>query len=304
MRTASTPALIAATLALLAGLPGCPPDASPPEDRSPAAGARLSVSIPPQAHFVERIAGERARIEVLVPPGQSPATYEPTPTQMGVLAEADVFFRIGVPFEAGLMTRIGESMPGLHVVDTRSGVPLRSFAEHGDSHDAGGAHDHGGEDPHIWLAPQLVEIQAGTIADELTRLDPAHADEYEANRARFVGELRSLHEELAAILPTGATITVFHPSWGYFCDEFGLRQVAIEVEGKEPAPRQLQQMIEDARARQVRTVFVEPQFSSASAQAIAREIGADVVAIDPLARDWAANLRDVAHKIAAAEVRS
>ncbi len=279
-------ALVLAGSVVLAG--GCRRPVAPPEDASPSADGRLSVfvSIPPQAYFVERIAGERVRIEVLVPPGQSPATYEPTPTQMAALAGADALLRIGVPFENGLMARIGESMPGLNVVDTRTGVPLRSFGEHG------------AEDPHIWLAPRLVEIQAGTIADELARLDPAHADEYEANRAAFVRELDALHEELAAVLPEGATITVFHPSWGYFCDEFGLRQVAIEVGGKEPAPRRLQQMIEEARARQVSTVFVEPQFSSASAQAIAREIGAQVVSLDPLARDWADNLRDVAHKIA------
>lgn len=296
---------LAALLTALVLAGGCqPPQTSPASDSPSPPDARptVFVSIEPQAYFAERVAGGRARVEVLVPPGQSPATYEPTPAQMAALAGADVFFRIGVPFEAGLMARIGESMPQLNVVDTRLGVPLRSFAEHGDPHEAGGAHDHGGDDPHIWLAPRLVEIQAGTIAGELARLDPAHADGYEANRVAFVEELRALHDELAGILPRGATITVFHPSWGYLCDEFGLTQVAIEVEGKEPAPRQLQQMIDDARARQVSTIFVEPQFSSASAQAIAREIGAQVVPIDPLARDWAANLRDVAHAIAVAEV--
>lgn len=292
-----------ASLALLVG--GCPPRAEPPGyDQAARRDGRLLVfvSIQPQAYFVERIAGERARVEVLVPPGQSPETFEPTPTQMGALAGADVFFRIGVPFEDGMIARITSTVKGLNVIDTRRGVPLREFAEHGEAHTHGG-HEHGADDPHIWLAPRLVEIQAGTIADELARLDPTHAEEYEANREAFVRELGALHDELAAILPEGATITVFHPSWGYFCDEFGLTQVAVEVGGKEPAPRQLQQMIEEARARRVSTIFVEPQFATASAQTIAREIGAEVVPIDPLARDWASNLRDVARKIAAAEVR-
>lgn len=304
MRTAVAFGLLAAMFVALAGIIGCPHAGSPPpEPAAPVEDGRLSVfvSIPPQAYFVERVAGEHARVEVLVPPGQSPATYEPTPTQMAALADADVFFRIGVPFENGLMARIAQSMPRLEVVDTRQGVPLLSFSEHGDGQAAGtAAHDGGVKDPHIWLAPRLVETQAGVIAEELSRLDPAHADEYEANRAAFVQELRAVHDELAGILPRGVTITVFHPSWGYFCDEFGLEQVAIEVEGKEPTPRQLQRTIEQMRAEQVRTVFVEPQFATASAQAIAREIGAQVVAIDPLARDWPANLRDVAHKIAEA----
>lgn len=295
--------------AFVVALSGCRPtpqtaqENAPPADDGSATKSKLFVfvSIPPQAYFVERVGGEMVDVQVLVPPGQSPATYEPTPMQMSALAKADVFFRIGVPFETALMERIEASMPDLNVVDMRQGVPLRTFGAH--KHVAAdwvSERDGGANDPHIWLAPRLVEVQIQTIAEELARLDPPHAESYYQSMRQFRTELQQLHHELEQILPAGGSFLVYHPSWGYFADEFGLKQVVVEVEGKEPGPRRLQQIIEWAREHSVNTVFVEPQFATASARSIAREIGAEVVSIDPLARDWMDNLREVARKIAAA----
>ncbi|MGD9496463.1 MAG: metal ABC transporter solute-binding protein, Zn/Mn family [Armatimonadota bacterium] len=288
----------AVAVGVLAGLAtgGCRRGAQPVEERPSAheAAVHAIVSIPPQAYFVERLGGERVAVSVLVEPGQSPETYEPTPAQMTALGEADVYFRIGMPFEEGLVARIEASMPGLRVVDTREGIQLRPMEAHGHAHGAKGALD-----PHTWLAPRLVIRQAHTIATELAALDPTHADDYEARRREFARELMALHEEIAETLRPvrGREIVVFHPSFGYFCDAFGLRQVPIEAEGKEPGPRQLEEIIARAKAQKGRAIFVQPQFAKASAEAIAREIGAEVVTLDPLARDYPANLREIAHAV-------
>jgi zinc transport system substrate-binding protein len=154
-------------------------------------------------------------------------------------------------------------------------------------------------DPHIWLDPLLAKIQARTIADELSRLDPDGSDLYAQNLASLLDDLDSLDAEIREALgpARGSTMLVFHPSWGYFADRYGLRQLAIEVEGKSPGARQLHEIIETARAQGVRVIFVQPQFSTAGAEAIAREIGAVVTYADPLPRDYIAELRRVAHTV-------
>jgi zinc transport system substrate-binding protein len=257
----------------------------------PGASARVSVfvSILPQAYFVERIGGERVSVQTLIGPGQSPATWEPSPARMAALSEADVFFRIGVPFENTLMPKIVSSLPDLNVVDTREGITLRPM----------GPGENAPRDPHIWLDPLLAKIQARTIADELSRLDPDGSDLYAQNLASLLDDLDSLDAEIREALgpARGSTMLVFHPSWGYFADRYGLRQLAIEVEGKSPGARQLHEIIETARAQGVRVIFVQPQFSTAGAEAIAREIGAVVTYADPLPRDYIAELRRVAHTV-------
>lgn len=286
--------LMLSLLALVAVLGGCP---APREEAGepPASAAqedRLSVfvSIPPQAQFVERVGGEHVRVHILVEPGQSPATYEPSPTQMALLEEADVYFRVGVPFETALVSRIEAAMPGLRVVDTRRGITLRTMGAGGDA---------GSRDPHTWLDPELVMTQARTIAEELTRLDPEHEADYRRNLERFIRDLEDLDAELSGTLAPvrGEEMLVFHPAFGYLADAYGLEQVPIEMEGKEPTARQLDEVISHAREIGARVIFVQPQFATRSAEAIAREIGGAVVPIDPLARDYMANMREMARHI-------
>lgn len=286
---------------------------------------KVAVSILPQAYFVERVGGEHVEVLVLVGPGQSPHTYEPTARQMTDLADARVYFRTGVGFERGLLPRLERMFPDLRIVDLRAGVPLRDMApgaacEDGHVHDGhpgpGAGHepaqsgtgpaaraaagdDLAGRDPHIWLSPRLAKIQAGTICDTLAALDPERAAVYRQNLAALEAELERLREELAAVLAPlrGQDVFVFHPAFGYFLDEFGLRQVPVEIEGKEPTARQLVTLIEQARAAGVRVIFVQPQFARKSAAAVAEAIGGVVVPLDPLARDYVANLRDMAAKV-------
>lgn len=177
---------------------------------------------------------------------------------------------------------------------------------HEDHHDHEGRHEHhhhhDGLDPHIWLSPELVAKQAQTMTKVLCDLDPDYADKYRANLKEFLAELKTLDAELAAMLKPAKSkgFLVFHPSWGYFAQTYGLHQTAIEVEGKEPGPRELAEIIAKAKAEHATTVFVQPQFSQRTAQAVADAIGGDVVAADPLARDWDDNLRRVAKAMAKA----
>jgi zinc transport system substrate-binding protein len=283
-------------LALLAGIPACSrpgTQAAPRVEANSAIG--VFVSIPPMQYLANAVGGQRVRVEVLVQPGQDPHTYEPTPRQMSLLAQATVFFRVGIDFENALVPRLRESAPGLRIVDTREGITLRP-AEEGDQ-----AHGEGALDPHIWMSPLLARRQAQSIRDALIDLDPAGRGQYEQGYARLAAKLEALHAEITAALAPyrGRELFVYHPAFGYFADAYGLGQVAVETGGKEPSARQLARLIEQARQRHVRVIFVQPQFSQAAARAVADAIGGAVVPLDDLAADYVANLREVARRVAA-----
>ncbi|MBN2055665.1 zinc ABC transporter substrate-binding protein [bacterium] len=264
------------------------------------------VSILPQKYFVEKIGGSQVTVSVMVTPGASPATYEPAPRQMAALASAEIYFSIGVPFEHVWLPKLSAANANLRIVPTDHGIAKREIEtfhsilqgagdgaqEHGHDH-----HEHAhesGMDPHIWLSPSLVKLQAAVICSALAELDPPHAGLYQANLAAFNLQLDDLDMELRAVfdgLPEPRSFMVFHPSWGYFADTYGLKQIPVELEGKEPKPAHLAALIQMARQRGIRVIFVQPQFSSRSAQVIAREIGGRVSSADPLAEAWADNLR-------------
>ncbi|MDD5475539.1 MAG: zinc ABC transporter substrate-binding protein [Syntrophales bacterium] len=261
------------------------------------------VSILPQAYFVERIGGDRVNVSVLVGPGQSPHTYEPTPRQMADLGRARLFFRIGSPFEQRLIEKIGIIFDELTIVDTRNNVPMLYFSH--DHHHAGhdDHHHHGSDpDPHIWLDPKRVKIQALTICEALVEMDHSHAGLYRENLRKFVNELDAIDEKISAALAPlkGGSIYVFHPAFGYFADSYGLRQIAIEIDGKEPSPRQLAAIIEKAKDDGGRVIFVQPQFSRRHAEAMAREIKGAVVPLNPLAPDYLENLEYMTETIRSA----
>jgi zinc transport system substrate-binding protein len=257
------------------------------------------VSVPPQAYLARKVGGNRVAVEIMVPPGRSPATYEPKPSQMAALDGAEVYFRVGVPFEKGFVDELGSSHPDLRVVDTTQGLELRPL----EGHDHGHGHSHGpGHDPHTWLDPELAIAQGEAMTRALADIDPEGTSTYESGMERLRAELERTDAEIREMLAPvkGARFHVFHPAFGYFAEAYGLEQVAIEVEGKEPSPRQVAEIIEQARADNARVIFVQPQFATSSAEAIAREVGADVVTLDPLAEDLPANLMDMAVAIRSA----
>ena len=195
------------------------------------------VSILPQAYFLERIGGSRVDVEVLIGAGQSPHSYEPTPKQMAKLAAARAFFSIGVPVEKGVLRKIRQSHKQLVIVETQQGITYRYLAGHDQEYGEVHGKDHKSEgkkepDPHIWMAPKLVKIQARNICDALSRLDPAHKQEYAANLKAFEADLDRVDARISRSLAPlkGRKMYVFHPSFGYFADAYGLIQIPIEIE--------------------------------------------------------------------------
>ena len=258
------------------------------------------VSIQPQAYFVDRIGGKRVSVDVLVPPGKSPATYSLSPVQMSRLSNASMLFRIGVPFENPLMEKIQDNTD-VKIVDTRQGIRLRTMGghHHNHGHHRHGDHDTDGKDPHIWLDPSMVKIQARTIFRALVHADPAGEEEYKNNLDLFINDLDRLDSRIrAALLPLkGRAFFVFHPSFGYFADAYNLEQVPVETEGKTPKGKDLTELIKTAMDRNVRVIFVQPQFDRTTALNIAAAIGGDVLPLDPLAYDYMDNLNDMTEKI-------
>ena len=252
----------------------------------------VAVSVPPLAWLVERVGGDRVEVEVMIPPGISPHTYEPSPRAMASLERADLFVAVGHPhlaFERQHVEPVLARRPDLAV------VRLTGAAEAAE--EAGAGSD---EDPHVWLSPSRMAAAAGEVAGALAEADPAGAEVYSRRLAATRAEIAELDRALARRLAHRASdrFLVYHPAWGAFAREYGLTQVAIEQGGKEPGPRQLARVIAEARRDGVEVVFVQQGFSDRPARVVAREIGAHVVPLDPLARDWADNLRRAADAIA------
>lgn len=278
---------------------------------------RVFVSVPPQKTFVEKVGAHLVEVHTMVRPGHNPHTYDPTPQQISALSKTALYLRIGVPFENAWMERIRSANPDMRVLDNRTGIDLRSIArqehehhEKNDGHQPDKARDETRQteserDPHVWTSPPLVKQMARNIRDALAELDPPNRLVYARNYGDFAAELDTLDRDIRSMLKdiSNQKFMVFHPSWGYFADTYGLTQVPIEKEGKQPGARALTALIEQAKREQVKVIFVQPQFDKRSAKQVARAIGGRVVPIDPLAADYADNLREVARLIAEAVQR-
>jgi len=267
---------------------------------------QVFVSILPQKYFVEKIGNGAVDITVMVAPHQNPENFEPLPSQMAGLSKADVYFAVGVPFEDVWLKKFTASYPRIRLVHTDKGIAKKPIHRYADDPPSAAAtpsshsHREGTLDPHIWLSPPLAMIQARHIRDALVSVDPAHAPEYEANFNRFMAELNILDQKIKKIFANASgqkNFLVFHPAWGYFADAYGLTQLSIEIEGKEPKAQEVTQVIEFAARHNIRTIFVQPQFSTKHAEIIAREIGGRIEVIDPLAANWDENLLKTANVI-------
>jgi zinc transport system substrate-binding protein len=264
------------------------------------APVNVFVSILPQAYFLERVGGHRVEVSVMVGPGQSPHTYEPTPKQIAALGKARLYFRTGVEFENAWMDRITQINPRLKVIDTRRGIELLPMAAHRD-HDDSGHNHHGNEikDPHIWLSLRLAKIQAETICDALAAEVPLQEPYFRKNLETFRHDLDSLDREINETLQAARIhkFMVYHPAWGYFARDYGLEQLPIEIEGKEPNAKDLARIIKEANEEGTKVLFVQKQFSRKSADAVAQAIGGTVIQIDGLPGDYLNDMRVIAETL-------
>ena len=249
---------------------------------------QVSVSIPPQAYFVERIAGELVEVNILVGAGDDPHSYEPTPRQMQAIAKSQAYFANGVEFEDAWLGKFAAANPQMQIVDTASGI---DFLDEENGH---------GKDPHTWLSPSLVKLQAGTIADTLIRLDPDNKGTYLEGRDSFIKDIELLDDEIRQQFDslTSKTFLTVHPSYAYLARDYGLQMIAVQVEGQEPGAGELSRIIDLADEYNLRVIFAQQAFSTRDAAILADQIGAKVVILDPLAKDWLSNMNIITSEIA------
>jgi zinc transport system substrate-binding protein len=253
------------------------------------------VSILPQKYLVERIGGNRVHVEVMVRPGLNAETYEPSPHQMAALSKANVYFRIGVPFESIWIKKISAANPNLWIIDCCHAL-MPEGSQYGKDDTARHVYD-----AHVWTSPRNAVHIADIMLSALTDIDPAAGEYYEKNHAALVRDLDDLDQFIKQQFSSlgNRYLMVAHPSWGHFSDAYGLTQIPLERHGTEIRPRELSGLVKFAKKNNIHTVYIDKQFNSAAARLLARETGAKIVVLDPLAEDYINNLKDVTQAIVA-----
>jgi zinc transport system substrate-binding protein len=250
------------------------------------AKTQVLVSISPQKFLVERIGQEHVSVNVIVPPGANSHTYEPTPRQMVSVQKGGVWFRLGESFEARMAPSLQHK---IEMVDQREGIDLIEMG-------CGCCNARDAFDPHIWLSPRILKKQAAQIAKILGERDPEHIALFACNLKALEYELDMLDRECAALVGKSLQrhILVSHPAFGYFCRDYGLDQLSIEMEGREPTPRHLTELISQARSYEIKTVFLQKQHNPRGGKRVAQELGAETQYVDPYAENVIENLRTIA----------
>jgi zinc transport system substrate-binding protein len=256
----------------------------------------VTVSILPQKAFVEKIAGDDFTVNVLIPPGTSPAAYTLLPSQLEEISKSAIWFRIGyIGFELSWQDKIAQANSKMKVVDLSEGLDLITQVkeQHGD-------HFHlSGVDPHIWLSPVLVKQMAKRILDELAALNPKQSARYKTNYLEFVKEIDQLNIEIANKLKPyeGRKIIVFHPSLSYFARDYGLVQFSLESGGKEPTPQRMKELIDLAKNENINVMYIQGELDRELARVFAEEVSGEIIQVRPLDSAWAENLMEMTNII-------
>lgn len=294
------------------------------------AQVNVTTSILPTKFFVEKIAGDDAKISTMVVDGANPHTYEPRPAQMKELENSEIYFGVGgTEFDNVWVEKFKKQYPKIKFVDTASGIEKMKNHDHDEDHDDHDEHDHdkhehgdhdhhakhhehgddddhkkhhhhGKFDPHVWMDPVLAKTQAQNILNALKEKYPADAAKFDENFAKFAKELDELDayakEKLGAL--NGGKFLIYHPALGYFAHRYNLEELSVEIEGKEPKPAELKELIDTAKEEKIKTIFIAKGFPTKAAQTIAKETGANVVKIDILSEQWDKSMREIIDEIA------
>jgi len=258
----------------------------------------ISVSILPQQYFIERIAGAMVEVNVMIPPGASPATYEPSVSQLSKLDRSPVYMKIGyVGFEMSWMDKIRAVNPDIKVVDLSMGIEpiLEQEEEHLHLH----GHAHGGIDPHIWMSALNAKIIATNVYKELVLQLPDEKEKLSAQFKELSLELDSLHIFISNLLSghVERSFMIYHPSLSYFARDYQLEQIPLEIGGKTPSPAHLKWMSDAGKEKNISTIFLQMQFDQKNAEVLAKEIGAEVVHFNPLDPDWPEQMIFIANQL-------
>lgn len=251
------------------------------------AKVEVLVSIAPQKFLVEQIGGPYVAVDIIVPPNANAHTYEPTPKQILMAQKKQLWFRLGEGFETRILPSLERTV---RIIDQRKDLDLIKGG-------AGRCCGQDAFDPHIWLSPCLLKVQARQIALALQAQDPENAQFYQHNLLLLEQQLEQLNQELTALFAHAPrrTILVSHPAFGYFCRDYGLVQLSIETEGREPTPKTLTGLIDEARRLKITTVFLQKQHNPKGGIIVAKEIGAVTCYVDPYIENVIENLRTISH---------
>lgn len=247
---------------------------------------RVVVSVAPQEEFVKAVGKDKVQVTVMVPSGADPHTYEPLPKQMQELSQAQLYLMVGSPleFELTWMDKMRAMNPQMKVVNTSQGITL--LPSQGES----------SSDPHVWVSPRNARVMVENTYQALVEVDPDNQKYYQENRDQYLKRLDQADQNLTQSLQkvNSKKILVYHPAWAYLCRDYGLEQISIEKEGKEPTSQDLTRLVDQARQENITLVFVSPQHNQENAQVIADELGGELVVVDPLASNYLENLAQVA----------
>lgn len=248
----------------------------------------IAVTIVPEQSFVEAVSGDLVDVVTMVPPGNSPENYEPTPEEMKKFSNASLYFSIGVPTEEeNILPHVGNAKIVSLQDEVASIYPDRKF-------------ESGERDPHIWLSPKRVKVMIEIIARELSELDPENTTVYNDNANAYIEQLDQLNNEVVSALEgvQSKKIIVYHPAFGYLADDYGMTMYALEEEGKEATVQHLKEMIDLAKEENIKVIFYQEEIDSSQSKAFAEEIGGKSIQLAPLAPDYIGNLKKMADTIA------
>lgn len=250
----------------------------------------ISVSVAPQAFFIEKIANDTLNINVLMPQNVDEHLFELKPTTMRELEKSDIYFTIGLEFEKIFNEKFRQNFPKLHFVNSQENISLMAMKEPDSQKDENSQKN--SLDIHTWLDPVLVQTMAVTMFKALSEQYPQHKELYEKNLNAFLAELDSLNLQISSKFDTikNRKFIVYHPSWGYFARRYDLEQIPVEIEGKEPKPKELKKLIQEAKKENIKVIFVQPGFPENAAKALSKELKARIVVINHLARAWESEL--------------
>lgn len=246
---------------------------------------RVATSVAPVGYLAARIGGEKLQVDVLLKSGQSPHTFEPSPKQIAAISSGQIYFTVGLPFEKTMEPKLKSANRNMLIVDALKGQSLITHDDH--------------LDPHVWMAPGAAIMLAEVIHEELVSADPSNKEAYDAGLTSLKAELETLDKEARNLLEPmrGKNFFTLHPAYGYFAAAYGLNQISIEQDGKEPGQKTLAEIIDLAKRDSAKIIFVQPQISDKGARTIAETVGASLVMIDPLRENCISSVRELASEI-------
>jgi zinc transport system substrate-binding protein len=250
----------------------------------------ITVSIAPFKYFVEAIAGDDFKVNVMVPAGSDPHIYEPFPEQINKLRKSEGYISNGyLGFEMNWLDRFYETNRSMKRLSLGDNIdPLVSPHQHQGEHVEGA-------DPHYWVSPKCALIMAASVKDFLSGLNPSQSQKYSANYESFIIKIQDLDKNAQELFSTvqKRSFMIYHPNLAYIARDYGLEEIPVEFEGKEPPPARIKELIDRARIDEVKIIFVQREYDTKNAKAIAKEIGAELKIIDPLSEDWLKSTSDI-----------